>query len=231
MATKTKFSPGSRRATGVAILAAARAVDTRLIKGRLAAFEKVQRDYIAAQSDVENEDARLRAAQTRVGECDAAQDEAVESLARALVADGQPRANPFASFGTPAPSSLGKLPPADEAKAIHRLVATVQRNKTISKATLQAAQAADKAAKAVEQALLPLDKLQTALKTARHTRDAIGQSWESALAALKRGARSAADDGAPQLYATLFQTLAQPNSKSKKPAPQPEPKSAPATSP
>ena len=226
MAIKTGVGPGTRRATGDAILAAARAVDTHLIKARLAAFERAHRAYTAAQGKVEAEDGQLRAGQARVAEFDVAQDEAVENLARMLVADGQPRANPFASFGAPAPSTLIKMPVIEEGKAIHKLVAAVQRNKTVSKATLQAAQAADKAAKAVEQALVPIEKLQTALKTARHTRDAVGQSWETALAALKRGARAAGDDGAPQLYATLFKGIAQPsprNNKPKPPPPQPTP--------
>ena len=220
---KIGMGPGGRRTTGDAILAAARAVDTRLIKARLAAFERVHRAYTTAQGKVEAEDAQLRAGQARVAEFDVAQDEAVENLARMLVADGQPRANPFAAFGAPAPSTLIKMPVVEEGKAIHKLVAAMQRNKAASKATLQAAQAADKAAKAVEQALGPIEKLQSALKTARHTRDAIGQSWETALAALKRGARAAGDDGAPQLYATLFKGIAQPSARNTKPKPPAQP--------
>ena len=80
----------------------------------------------------------------------------------------------------------------------------MQRKNNASKATLQAAQALEKAAGAVEQALIPLEKFQAVVRDTRHTRDAVAQSWESTLAALKRGARAAADDGAPQLYATLF---------------------------
>ena len=85
-----------------------------------------------------------------------------------------------------------------------QLVAAVQRKNNASKATLQAAQALEKAAGAVEQALIPIEKLQAVVRDTRHTRDAVSQSWESTLAALKRGARAAAEDGAPQLYATLF---------------------------
>src|SRR6266550_3689661 len=52
---------------------------------------------------------QLRSAQARLAECDALQDEAVETLARALVADGQPRGNPFEAFGAPAPGTLTRL--------------------------------------------------------------------------------------------------------------------------
>jgi hypothetical protein len=70
-------------------------------------------------------------------------------------------------------------------------------NKQVTKPTLKTAQDLDKAARAVEQVLLPLDKLEVALREARQTRDAVGQTWETALAVLKRGACAACDDGAP----------------------------------
>jgi hypothetical protein len=84
---------------------------------------------------------------------------------------------------------------------------------------LQALQSVDKAVRAVEQALLPLDKLDTTLRDARHTRDAVGQTSDAALAVLKRGARAASDDGAPQLYTTLFDRPGRPATKNGKSAP------------
>jgi hypothetical protein len=99
------------------VLAAARAVDTRLVKGRLARFERVHRSFVNAQRKVDAAESQLRAAQARLAECDAIQDEAVETLARALVADGQPRGNPFDAFGAPAPGTLMRLPFAEEAGA------------------------------------------------------------------------------------------------------------------
>ena len=68
----------------------------------------------------------------------------------------------------------------------------------------EAAQAADKAAIVVEETLAPVAKLQDSVRHARRMRDALGQGWESALAALRRGAHAAADEGAPDLYAALF---------------------------
>jgi len=214
-------SPGARVQAGASVLAAAKAVDTRLVKGRLAAFERAHRSYVEAQRKVDAAETQLHAAQARLGETDAVQDDAVEKLARALVADGQPRNNPFAAFGAPSPSGLTRLSCADEVKGVHRLVAAVQRNKSLSKPAQLAAQAADKAARAVEQALAPLDKLQGAVREARHTRDAVAQTWESTLAALKRGVRAAADDGAPQLYATLFSHSARSTTKNSMVVPPP----------
>jgi hypothetical protein len=228
MATmKIGKGPGVRLGAGASILAAAKAIDTRLVKARLAAFERAHGAYGAAQRKVDAAEGQLSAAQSRLSERDAVQDEAVETLARALVADGQPRVNPFATFGAAAPTAIMRLPIMEETKAIHALVAAVQRNKKLSKPTLQAAQALDKAVHAVEQALQPLDALDAAVRAARHTRDAIGQTWDTALAALKRGARAAADDGAPQLYATLFDRPSRPVAKNGKPAPPPTAAAAP----
>jgi hypothetical protein len=189
---------------GASILSAARAVDTRFVKERLARFEREHQRYAGAQRNVAAIERQLRAARFRLSGCDAVQDDAVEALARALVADGQRRRNPFAAFGALSPSKLSRLPFADEAKAVHRLVTAIRCSKPISKETSKAAQRADKAARAVERAMIPVQNLQASIRDARRMRDAIARGWESAFAGLRRGARAAADDGAPQLHAKLF---------------------------
>ena len=214
---------------GASILAAARTADTRLIKERIAAFERAQRAYAATQDRVNAAEARLATAQTSLGELDADQDEAVDALARALVADGQSLKNPFGAVSSFTPRQLMGQPVAEEAKAMHQLAAAVQRTKGLSKASLQAAQAADKAAGAVEQQLAQMTKLQDAIRQARHDRDAAAQTWAAQLASLKRGARAAADDGAPGLYATLFDRPARTNGNGKSPKPAPAPASSPNT--
>ena len=216
---------------GAAILAAADTVDTRLIKPRLTAFGSAQRTYKVAHEQVRAAEARVAAVQMRLGELDAEQDEAVTALAAALIVDGQRRSNPFNAFGALAPGKLMGLSVADEAKAIHQLVAAVQRDKYTSKPTLQAAQAAEKAARAVEQAVAEMAKLQGNVRAARHTQDAVAQAWATALGALKRGARAAADDGAPTLYATLFDRPRPAKTKSAKPTPAPAPSPAPQPAP
>ncbi|HXQ21523.1 MAG TPA: hypothetical protein VN812_07610 [Candidatus Acidoferrales bacterium] len=212
---------------GASILAAARTIDTRLVKGRLAAFERAQRTYSAAHDKVSAAEAALDAATTRLGELDADQDDAVDALARALIAEGQPRSNPFRDFSPLAPGRLMAQRNGDGAKAVHQLVTAVQRAKGITKPTLQAAQAAERAARALEQQLAQIEKLHETVSEVRHTRDAVAQGWLTELAAFKRGARAAADEGAPHLYATLFDRPARTNGRSAKPAPEPPPAPTP----
>ena len=197
-------------------LAAAETVDTRLVAGRLTSFSATHREYIDAQRVVEAAERDLATAAALVRRCDADQDASVDLLARAFAADGQPHDNPFRAFGVRSPALLQRCAAADDAKAIHRLVAAVQRIQGSSSATLQVAQAADAAASAVEQALAALQPLQAALHTARLTRDAIGQHWDRELAALGRKARCAADDGAPHLHAALFRGVRRKTRKASK---------------
>jgi hypothetical protein len=224
-------SAGQRLEAGASILAAARLTDTRLVKDRLATFARTQRAYTDAQHKVGVVERQLAAAQRRVSECEATQGEAVEMLARALVSDGQPRGNPFAGFGAPSPYAITRLPVAEGVKALAALLGAVRRNKTVSKATLQTTRDVEKLMRATEQAHAPIDKLTAALHEARRARDAVGANWDAALGALKRGARAATDDGAPQLYAVLFERATRPNRKNGKRAPLPPPAPAPPAEP
>ena len=197
---------------GASILAAARTVDTRLVKARLAAFERAQRTYSAAHDKVTAAEAALDAATTRLTELDAEQDEAVDALARALIAEGQPRTNPFRDFGPLPPSKVMAQRNGHGAKAVHQLVTAVQRAKDAGKPTLQAAQTAERAARALEQQLAQIEKLRETLREARHT-------------------RAAADEGAPHLYTTFFDRPSRTNGKSAKPAPEPPAPTPPAPTP
>jgi len=185
-------------------LTAAKSVNTRPVQARLEAFDRAQRAYAAAQGKVDAAEAALHAAQAKVAQRDGEQDEAVDGLARALITDGQSRVKPFAGCGGPTPAALMHLPAAEEARQIHALVTALQRNAGLSKAAQQACEVADKAARAAEKALARIEALQAALSQARQARDALVQRWENTLAALKRGARAAIDDGEPYLYTTLF---------------------------
>jgi hypothetical protein len=217
MATRVRTtSPGLRLQIGASVLSGARGIDTRPVKARLESFERVHRGYVAAQRKVDVAESQLRDAQARLAECDATQDEAVIALAGALIGEGQPYTNAFEAFGVPAPKTLTRLRSPEAVAAVHQLVAAVQRSKGISEATLKAAEAADKAAGVVEEALAPIAKLQDNVRHARRVRDAQGQGWESALAALRLDARSAAYEGAPDLYTALFPPP-RPAAKSKTP--------------
>ena len=96
---------------------------------------------------------------------------------------------------------------AGEAQTIRRLVAAAQRSHAVSKATLRVAHAAANAARAAALALVARGKLEAVARVARQARDAIGPSWDRDLAALKRAAHAAADEGAPHLHAALFGRL------------------------
>lgn len=211
---KSTLAPATRLEIGAVILEAAQHVDTKRATGRLNAFAAVHRSYTAAQRRVETVEGQLRGLQAQLSENEAKHDP-VETLARALVADGEPRANPFVNLGGSSPSNVKKLVFVEEAKAIHQLVAAVQRSTTAGQATRNAAKAADKAARAMEATLRRINTLEATLEKARRRRDTIGESWDNALAALKRRTRAAEDDGAAGLYTALFGRLARPKSKKK----------------
>ncbi len=218
MATnRSAVSPAMRLDMGAAILMAAQVNTIQSIKRRLDTFAAAHRRYVSVQSKVDAIDTQVRVAQARVAANDAAQEAAIEALARALVFGGQPRRNPFAAFGADCPFALKKLAPADAASALHRLVAAVERQRPTVAATADAAQAAEKAARAVDAALQTVDELQQLARRARQRRDAVGDTWDESLAALKRGARAAVDDGAPGLYAALFGRFTRPTRKKPQP--------------
>lgn len=202
-----KGSTGSRVQVGAAVLVAARAVDTKLVEERLDRFAQAHRNFTAAQKKVDAAETEFTAAMTGVEGRGAVQATAVDALARALIADGHTRrGNPFAAFGAPTPSDLARLAFPEGAVATHQLAAAVLRAKHAGPAVVEAAQAADKAATAVEEALVPIAKLTDTVRDARRMRDTMGKIWDTALSALRRSARAAADDGATELYARLFPT-------------------------
>jgi hypothetical protein len=225
----TKTTATRRLKKGVAILAASEVVNVRLVQKRLGAFAEAQRTYAKAQRAVEAAEAALRANLGKLDACDVQQDEAVEQLVLALINDGQPRTSPFAAFAMPAPSTIRQLPCAEEAQAIHKLAGAVQQDHAIGAAARRAAQEADDAAKKMDKALVLIEKLRASVRSAQQTRSGAGKTWSLALAALKRGARAAADDGAADLYMKLFGTESRPKKKPASPTPAPTP--APVTEP
>ncbi len=212
-----KNSPKKRIQLGTSVLSAARVVDTRPIQERLERFERVHGEYVEAQQKVEAAKSGLRAAKARVSTCGTRQEKAVETLARSLVNDGQPRANPFEAFGAPAPSVVSKPPAVTAAKAVHQLVTAVRAHETGSKKTIEAVRAAEEAARNVEHAAVALEKAEDDVRAATRMRDAVGESWESAFAALKRLASAVAEEGAPDVYVKLFPPVARAAPKGKMP--------------
>ena len=226
---------GSRIDTGTQVLARAKRQDTSTGADRLAAFAAVHAKYAAAEAKVTAAEDALAAAQQKVADADVTQDEAVEALAKALVGDGYKRDNPFKQLGFPAPSVVAKQGYAAEAKTVTALAAKVAKAKGLSKKSLAAADAAKKAANAVTKLIVPRGAAEAAHKQALAARDAFAQPWETAFAALKRGAKAAADEGAPGLFQALFASSAparkRPAAKKSPPAPPAPPPAAPAPTP
>lgn len=220
-------SANAQLKAGAAILAAARTTDTKPVKDRLGAFDHAQQAYADAHGKMLHAEADLAKAQAQFR---AEQKGVVDALARALVADGQSLKSPFAAFGAVTMGKLLRMAPADAAKALPELITTIRRSKALGKVTLDALPKVEKSAAGLQPALAQIEALATAVRNGRSSRHAVAQAWETALGALKRGARAAADDGAPSLYATLFD---RPRTKSKnhKPTPAPEPNPTPTPAP
>jgi len=114
------------------------------------------------------------------------------------------------------PGKLIRLSHGDEAEEIHRVVDAIKRDKSVSKATLQVAEAANVAATAVDEALATTGKLEQEVNQARHARDVAGQPWETAFAGLVLAAKNADHDGGTRLHATLFASISVVKGKKRK---------------
>jgi hypothetical protein len=158
-----RHSPGTRLELGASVLAAARVVDTKLVDDRLARFRNAQHAYARAQAKVDAVEREVRAAGAQVASSVRSLKRAVDGLARALVADGHPLANPFRKFRAPTRGRLTRLPPAEAAEAVHKLAREVRDGKGVGEATLKAAEEVDAAAREIEERLAALPKLAQAL--------------------------------------------------------------------
>jgi hypothetical protein len=200
-------NPGPRIESGDHLLEVAATLGkarTKPVAARLAAFATEHAAYKKADAAVKKADGALRRAQGKVGEADVGQDGAVETLASALVGEGLPRVNPFKPFGLASPNVIKNKGYAAEAGDIQKLCAKVKAHKPALPGSNAAAAVAVKAAKAVLAALKPIERLLKARTTAISRRDALEQPWETAFAAVKRGARAAEDEGAAGLFDALF---------------------------
>ncbi|WP_157068984.1 hypothetical protein [Sandaracinus amylolyticus] len=195
------------------LLDRAKATPTTPVKKRLDAFAKLQRELSKAHAGAQKAIASHTAQERKVGEADDAQDAGVEALASALVGAGAPRAKPFQGYSDLTPAALAKLPQEKQARAVIALAGKCAKHPDAR--VKKAAAAARAAAEKVLAAIAPLTGLERAKASAIAARDAIGTRWEKAFSAVKRGAKSAEDDGAPGLHAALFEVEAPPRKKKK----------------
>jgi hypothetical protein len=205
MATLLPDNHSQRIEAGDTVLARAAHVDAKPIKTRLFALARVHVQLLRAQKTLAAEEARLAAATEATAETDLDQDAAVEALANALVADGQPRKNPFQGLSVGAPAAVRHSPYADQAQAIEKLAKALQK-RTLSPASRKALKAAQQAARRVLAALDKRALAEARVDDARERRDALVLPWTRAFSALKRAARAAADDGHAGLFDALFST-------------------------
>ncbi len=204
---QSKDNPGSRIDAGDRVLAAAKAVATRPIRAKLAAFAQAHAAYVAAEGAARQAEAKLREAEAAVGAADAEQDAALLALAAKMSGDGAPRLAPFkalAPLRVPAPSDLIALAVEKEVKLTEQIAKAAAKWKAAGAQTRAAAARLARAAAAVKAALARVPGAERPFTEARARRDALGIPWERAFAHLKNAARAAEDDGATGLFDALF---------------------------
>ncbi len=195
---------------GKVVLAAAQSVDTTLVAARLAAFTQAHAQFLEAVERINVAQAGIDNAEALVRERSALHDTALGKLIAQLVVDGHPRINPLTSYSAETPSGIAEMPPAARSTVVRELLGNVLRDERLSAGSRDAANACADATAALDEALSSLTQAETTAADLRHSRDAVADRWDDAFAALKRGARAAADEGAAGLYGALFDRLAKP---------------------
>lgn len=199
-------SPGQRIEAGNTVLDRAKGANTAPVKKRLGEFTKEHRAYEKGHKAASKTREALFAQERKAGAADAGQDEALDSLASALVGAGAPRMRPLQALETRTVTELKAMAALKEADALIKLAGKCAKHPDPK--VKKAAAALEKAAKAVIAAHKPIAALRRAFESAAGARDAIAPRWEKAFAALKQGARSAEHDGATDLLAALFEVAA-----------------------
>jgi hypothetical protein len=196
---KTGFSPGQRIQIGNNVIAALGTKNTQAIEERLATFRRSHDAYVGAQTKLDRAEARLTTTQEKLAQLDIVQDELVDQLNGAAMADKQS----LAKFSAYTPGALRRLPYVEEAKELERIAAAMQRDPSLSKTTKALARRAYKQAKAVQAAAQPLAKIEQAVREARQMRDLLAEPWDSGYAGLKLAAGNADRDAGTNLAATI----------------------------
>ena len=210
---QARKNPSARIDAGNHVLEAAKTVDTRSVKAKLAAFAKVHATFVAAHAVVAKAEHALHDAHDALGQADAEQDAAVHALAAKMIGDGALKANPFKPFGLPAPSDVATTAVEKELVLTAKLAALASKWKSATTGTRQAAALLAKKSAGTKKALDRVGPLQTAQTAAIARRDAIGVSWARAFAHLKNATRTAEDDGARGLFTAMFAVASVPSGR------------------
>lgn len=189
---------------GATILEAAAVTDTRVVATRFDAFVAIHRRFVESHNTVVEAQAKADTISAQVATAEAAHDAVFDDLLCALVNDHKARHNPVADYGVGSPSRILSKGPADKVAAVAALVSAVLADSDVSPKTREVAEALRSAAQAIALQLDGLAPAEAEYQRLRSTRDALAEEWDEALGALRRGARIAADEGAPNLHAILF---------------------------
>lgn len=199
--------PSARLRIGEILLARASVLETTSIERSLTRFHTTHEAYVVAQRSVTELDARLRACRARIHELDYAVNDAIETLARMLAADGRPLLHPFRGYSKSCPSLLRRMQAARKGRTIRALVAAVLRDAKLSSACAEAARGLERTLDALHAELPVFVALEAQVRQSRYARDAIAMQWDHALRSLRLAAQIAAHDthdGLPHLHAVLF---------------------------
>lgn len=217
--SKSKLSHAVRLDMGELVLLAADRADVSLVEKEVAGLAEAHQRFVAAQSNVDAAQGRVRAEVGKLSGHIDRQDDLLEPLLVALVADGHPRLDPLAAFGGGKPSSFQRLGYKSRQKAFRKLVTAILGNGSPSEATVAAAMALERSVDELERCLEPVEPLEAELRTARRKRNLESDAWDTAYAALRSAARHASFAGAKELYGELFdRAMARPPTRKRKPA-------------
>jgi len=198
--------PGARLRNGTSLLTRSAVIDSTPIAARLQPFATLHHQYTTAQSAVVAARAAVAEHHALLVTRDADQNQAIDTLARALVLDRYrtARLRPLAAYSNRPPSLLKRMAAGAKARAIQKLVLAIERDTSLSAQSHAAAAALARAAADVDAARRTVAHFEDVLRREIIHRDALGDQWDAAYAAVKRRARYAAIDDAPELYAFLF---------------------------
>ena len=222
MATKRKAVEVVRRVReGNSVLAAAKSIDTKSIRERLAVFEKRHKDFSEAEGIVKEAENELASQTATVKKRVETLKEQVDDLAAALTLDGEPRVRPFAAFGEKSVSAVQLLPHSEISARTERLAKAAMARKGASKTTMDVAMKLVELCATIDAEVQVHKTLESKRHHAVKDRDALVAAWEKAWKSLKRGALDAEDEGAVGLYDALFARRRKPTAKPMPEPPQP----------
>jgi len=222
---KSSKNPGVRHHMGNAIESAAKVVNHPGISEKLNSFLEINGQLVSANGRTQAAMDSLESQLRLVSEGNDAATQQIEKLARLLSVDGMPRRNPSEPFGLPSPSILKRASGEALVANMVALANAIVTRSGLSEATLSSAKSLQEMSASVSERLHALPAFQDAYEKALFERDAVARSWDQKLRSLRLATKSADEDGAGNLHAQLFGSIAFSHRKASPLAPEPKPPS------